>query len=722
VDLSCCSCDKLAPEADRTVYRFGMFELDSRARELRKHGVRVKLQDQPLRILLLLVQHPGQVVTREQIQGELWPAGTYVDYENAINSSVRKLREALGDSPSNPRFIETLSRRGYRLLVPVSRDGAEDTPPEPPPPAVRRVRWPVLAAAGLLVVATIAAILLNRGRSPREFELPPGVPLTTYPGAVCCPSFSPDGTRVAFTWNGRNGDNFDIYVKLIGQGEPVRLTTDTAPDSRPAWSPDGSWIAFERFGQTGVSILVIPAMGGPEREVTHVAPRGDNPSLCWSVDGKSLFASDSGPGTPASITRISVESGEKERITSPPSNGGRDASPVVSPDGLKLAFAREMGVDLDEVCVLSLEPPLRDRTPQRITAEPKQIDGLAWTPDGRDLVFSSPRGSAFALWQVPADGRSPPRFLTGAGDNSHQLAISVQGRLIYSTRLDARHLWRLPIGSDFKAPAVPFLASTRVDSFPHYSPDGKRVAFESARSGNHEIWVCNEDGSALVQLTSLGAWSGTPSWSPDGDKIAFDSNSPGNWDIFVVSSRGGKPAQLTTNRADETVPTWSRDGKWIYFSSVRTGRSEIWKIPTSGGSEIQITKNGGFQAFEAPGGKELYFTPSTSERAYEGIGVIGGGLWRKALPDGAEQQVAGPLWRRNFETGARGVYFIEESPAGATLKFLQYGSSSADKIAALGGTDYWGITISPDERVAIYSHFEITNSELMLVEGFGLKP
>src|SRR5215472_9024754 len=158
------------------IYRFGAFELDSRSRELRKHGVRIKLQDQPLRILLMLVQHPAEVVTREQIQSELWPAGTYVDYENAINSSVRKLREALGDDPSNPRFIDTLSRRGYRLLVPVSRDGAADVPAEQPGPTGRRRWWPIFTAAGIVMVVAIEAIWFSLRRSSGELVLPPAVP------------------------------------------------------------------------------------------------------------------------------------------------------------------------------------------------------------------------------------------------------------------------------------------------------------------------------------------------------------------------------------------------------------------------------------------------------------------------------------------------------------------------------------------------------------------
>jgi DNA-binding winged helix-turn-helix (wHTH) protein len=306
---------------DNGIYRFGVFELDTRARELKKHGVRIKLQDQPLRILLLLVQQPGEVVTREQIQCELWPAGTYVDYENAINSSVRKLREALGDSPANPRFVETLSRRGYRLLVPVSHDGAVGIPQEPASMVRPRPRWPVWAGAGVLLCLAIAAVLISRRQSAITVELPPAVPLTSYPGLVCCPSFSPDGTRVAFAWTGPSGGGSHIYVKLIGEGEPVALTTGEAQDKWPAWSPDGHSIAFERHAEGQASVVVKPAMGGPERDIARLGT-GDRTvfsSITWSADGRSLFAVDGGPETAATwITRISVESGEKVRVTFPP--------------------------------------------------------------------------------------------------------------------------------------------------------------------------------------------------------------------------------------------------------------------------------------------------------------------------------------------------------------------------------------------------------------------
>src|SRR5712691_10975413 len=112
---------QMALEArSRSILRFGVFEVDVCAGELRKQGVRIKLQEQPFHVLTVLLPRPGEVVTREELRSENWPADTFVDFDNSLNTAINKLREALGDSADNPRFIETLPRRGYRFIAPVA--------------------------------------------------------------------------------------------------------------------------------------------------------------------------------------------------------------------------------------------------------------------------------------------------------------------------------------------------------------------------------------------------------------------------------------------------------------------------------------------------------------------------------------------------------------------------------------------------------------------------
>jgi DNA-binding winged helix-turn-helix (wHTH) protein len=229
-------------------YRFGVFELDARSRELRKHGVRIKLQEQPTQVLSLLLEHAGEVVTREQIQKHLWPDDTFVDFDNAINSAVRKLREALGDTTENPRFVETLARRGYRFVASVSGEAEKALPSETPPPVAFQTRrkWAVAALITISAAAIAVWLLVHHLSTPGAPDLR-FTPLTTYPGHQLQPSFSPDGTGVAFSWDGPDGRNADIYVKLIDPSDPVRLTTDPARDFNPAWSPDGRRIAALRI-------------------------------------------------------------------------------------------------------------------------------------------------------------------------------------------------------------------------------------------------------------------------------------------------------------------------------------------------------------------------------------------------------------------------------------------------------------------------------------------
>jgi Tol biopolymer transport system component len=171
--------------------------------------------------------------------------------------------------------------------------------------------------------------------------------------------------------------------------------------------------------------------------------------------------------------------------------------------------------------------------PRRITFDNKEIDGLAWTSDGQALVFPSKRGGRLEFWRTLAKTSSKPVRLTIAGDDPVCVALSGEGhRLVYSHMFEHTNIWRVSLKGIERGKAANLIPSTRAESHPQYSPDGKRIAFESNRSGSEEIWVTNDDGSNPVQVTSFAnAWAGSPRWSPDGQKIAFDCNAAGNWDL-----------------------------------------------------------------------------------------------------------------------------------------------------------------------------------------------
>src|SRR5262245_5631047 len=230
-----------------SVLRFGSFELDVSGGQLRKSGVRLKLRPQAFRVLTLLANRSGELVTREEIRQQIWDDDSFVDFDQSLNFCIRQVRNVLGDDAVAPRFIETIPRRGYRFLVPVAV-----LPAPTPMPVVTSKAAPRKAITWLWAIAVLvqtAAILLwyNRPHSPpRAWR---SIPLTTYPGSERNPSLSPSGQQVAFTWDGEAKDNFDIYLKSVDSGAPVRLTTHPAEDVSPAWSPDGHTLAFlRRFG------------------------------------------------------------------------------------------------------------------------------------------------------------------------------------------------------------------------------------------------------------------------------------------------------------------------------------------------------------------------------------------------------------------------------------------------------------------------------------------
>ena len=249
------------------------------------------------------------------------------------------------------------------------------------------------------------------------------------------------------------------------------------------------------------------------------------------------------------------------------------------------------------------------------------------------------------------------------------------------------------------------IASTRLDSNAQYSPDGKRIAFESNRYGNQEVWVCDADGSNAVQLVAIGR-SGSPRWSPDSQRIAFDSNVDGNWQIYTVSAHGGRPQRVTKGAANDVRPSWSQDGKWVYFSSNRSGGGQswqIWKMPAGGGEARQVTKDGGYNPFESKDGKTIYYLKRNVDL---------GPLWKVPAEGGEESQVADGVG--SFVPSRGGIYFL----SGKGLQYLDLSTGKSKTILTIEKAVFLGLTLSPDEHWLLYSQVDQRGSDLMLVDNF----
>jgi Tol biopolymer transport system component/tRNA A-37 threonylcarbamoyl transferase component Bud32 len=592
-------------------------------------------------------------------------------------------------------------------------------------PGLQRVwAWALLAVFAL--AAGALWIMRFTSKTP-EAALNP-IPLTTYPGDQCSPSFSPDGNQVAFSWNGEKQDNFDIYAKMIGtNGPPLRLTTDPAADHDPAWSPDGRFVAFLRaLPSAKDALLLIPAIGGQERKITEVSG-GGHPT--WSPDGNWLAISDKDPESERfSLYLVSVDNGEKRRLTSPPKQFFGDSDPAFSTDGRSLAFRRSIdgnSPELNDLYVLAFSDGFKPAgEPIQVTSGNKGVQNPAWTADGREIVYASGGLISRGLWRVSAFGhtasRGEPQRLPSVGNDASQPAISrSKQRLVYVNSFSHNSIWRVAVpGLEGKRQRPPnqatlLISSTRNDNSPQISPDGKKIVFQSSRSGNTEIWVCDADGSNAVQITSFnGPAVTTPRWSPDNKRIAFDSNAAGEYDVYVVDADGGKPKRMTTNPANDGNPNWTPDGQWIYFDSARSGAQQVWKMPANGGAEVQVTKDGGYAPRISPDGKFLYYLKALFTTS----------LWKVPITGGEPSEVLENLsMYENLAIAKSGVYFAPAEDAvgnGSSIQFLRFDTNKISKVVTFEKSFVEGVTVSPDGAWILYSPAQQFRSELMLVENF----
>jgi len=715
------------------IVRFGPFEANLSTQELQKFGTRLRVPNQSFQVLALLLDRPGQLVTREEFRQKLWPSDTFVEYDQGLNAAVNRLRDALGDSAEKPRYIETLPRRGYRFVgqaevvsnhheeTPPLRDGSSSFMPvarpvaaepfsaasHPPESAAavssrkggRKFRITVIILLSILVLAAAVVMLRNRSGIP-DFSSVRITPFTSLPGQEISPTFSPDGSQVAFAWSSNLEQGFDLYVKTMGSERMIQLTNHPAYWISAAWSPDGAQIAFSRWAQDGSGIFLIPALGGPERKLTD-ANFWYEPfmQISWSADSKSLAYWSSGEQG-SRILLLPLDT-LRPKMVNADLHCWDMASPSFSADGTKLAF-----VCTSSIAVYGIyELPLSGGSPRRLTSMMGDFRGLTWSADGTRILFSNDSGDGGSLWQVDLNGRL---LRLPLGEEGSSPSVANRGdRLAYVRGSQTVDIWRVNLTSPHpENSATKLIYSTRLQRVPQYSPDGKKIVFESDRSGAHEIWMADADGGNIARLTSFnGPQTGSPSWCSDGQRIALDSRASGSSAIYIENINQQLPKQVNTDVQNLALPTWSEDCQWLFASD---GHENLYRIPSQGGPATRISDKGSW--FSAVKNGRVFFNANENTKV---------AIWSRPLTGGEGQPLKGmpPLnASENWTATERGIYYTSSR----SINFYEFGTRKVQRLCTLPRppTPGGGLSISPDGHWLLYTQTDDAQSDIMLASPF----
>jgi Tol biopolymer transport system component len=540
------------------------------------------------------------------------------------------------------------------------------------------------------------------------------------------PAFAPDGSAVAYSWDGPGEDNRDIYLKLIDSGEPLRLTRHLHHDTAPIFSPDRRRIAFTRFNDTlagfNATVYTVPALGGAEQRISEGWAND------WSPDGKSLLVGRS-EGNTRVLSLVAVDTGESVRLPTlegaygPTNSAPLGATVKFSPDG-KWLYSTAVLKDAGDNGLFRCALPACAWAPVPL-AGLSAITSFDISPDGRELILlgrESPQDGV-RPHRAPAAGGQAKRLEFGAGasnivwaKNGDMLAF------VASVRVQSQYSIPLPTPPGGQVEPQSFISSSRSENGPAFSPDGRflLISSERAGAGQYRIYRSNADGSGAVELTRMFAFSvGSQVWSPDGSRILFDARVQGNPDVWIMNADGSQTQRLTDAPSEEVTPAWTPEGTSFLFSSNRTGVLQLWRQPVAGGPAAQFTREGGFAPRLSPDGKYFYYLKSRAA----------GGLRRIPVDGGREEDVAPTVKDRNWVVTRDGVYVFQMASGStgflginqpADLLFYSFRTKQLVKTGfrtprRIGNN---GVAISPDGTRLIFPQLDEFGSHIMVVEHF----
>jgi len=761
----------LASEKPRSLLRarFATFEVNFSTGELFKHGIPIKLQRQPLEILRVLLERPGEVVSREEIRQRLWPDNTFVEYEDSLNTAIGKLRAALSDSSSEPRYFETVARRGYRFIGVIGEieyaenNGFPTIEPKTPLPGPTREPhegvvaassatspesanetvagvpnleptvganqpqthrsarfWIVAAAFALLMVSAATIILSLLGRSSRlPFETVRTTRVTST-GMASKAVISPDGRYIAHTV--LTGGQESLWIRQMGMfydnqivpAEPVRYLGLT-------FSPNSEMIYYvqRRAGDEPSTLFRIGAVGGSPQKV-----KGEvNSPVSFSPDGKE-FAFMRETENESQLVIGKLDSDHERILTSRKLPEVLDY-PAWSPDGRVVIFTEYASgiANATGSNVKLVEISVNDTTQRRVSQQTwGGIKKVAWLGDGHGLVMSArdPEESGLLhVWYVSypdgvarklTEGLSVEADVSASTDSRH--VIAVQQNTFSS-------VWQA--GSLQGHNAEPVVSGKSGSSDPLWTSDG-RILFEEELQGQRSIWSVKADGSDRKQLTTQGN-SYDFSLSRDGRKLAFVSDRSGVPAIWTADTDGGNAVMaarpIGETFSEESGPDISPDGEWLVFTSVGSGHSStLWRTAAIGGKAAELNDKLWERPAISPDGKwiagfyaDRWLTPETIPNK---IAVIAsdGGQPVKVIPTEPSVLISGGIrWSAN----GRELYYINRGKDGDNVWRQPLHGGPPHQLTEFQGIELFSFDWSPDNRRLLFSR-GVRSRDVVLIE------
>ena len=696
--------------------RFGVGEwtVEPGLNRLSRGADEVRIEPKVMQVLETLADAAGDVVTREALVARVWPDVHVSD--DVLHRAIREVRRAFGDDTANPAYVETIRKRGYRLIAPVRSL-------EPAPAAAlpaRRGSTKLVAAASILVAATLGAVVFALATRP---DADPSVStavrfvaMTSGPLNETDPALSPDGTQLAFAMRPDPADtgHADIFITRAAGQTPERIIASPVDDRYPAWSADASMLAFIRIDGRTCDVMVATLADKREHRLAACG-NIEEPRVNWSPDGEWLVESLAPGPDPIRgwrIARIATRTGVREELTLPAPGMLGDYSPVVSPDGSRIAFVRAINGATADIFVM----PFEGGTPVRLTWDNQDIVGIDWSADGRSLVYATDRAGGYTIWRTGIDGGAPELVVGGAAKLKHPAVSRASGHVTYESWSYEINLWetpvveRLDLEGDLTATLTPAVqTSDQWNHSPDLSPDGSRVAFVSTRSGGAELWVADRNGANARQMTTFGrAYLRPPRWSRDGSRILVSASVNGRLDLYVVDSATATLTRLTDDDDDEIAPSWAHDGNAVMFGARRAGTWQVMRLTLADRSRQQLTTDGGYAAQASPDGTRIFFT--RLERPGVWVMPAAGGEGRLLVPGVRAAETA------NWRATATGIYYIGATSNQPVVRRAPLDGGNGVDVAWLGNYSWPGFAVTPDGTRVLYAHWDRRASNIMAMQ------